>query len=354
MTAPRFIRNTINKKLITATLLLGGLLLTAVFATSQVRAQQAEQIGLTAIPPRLGDTFELRAAPGQVVQATVRVRNSSTQPMPIATAFEDFILDEDGSTPLPINEEVSNRWGMADWVTISPANQILPANQSAIVNVVINVPQDALAGGHYGMVLHQPSQQESLEQPAKSSINQQVGTLIYLMVEGDINEEAFVRDFSLPFFTEYGPVPYSFMVENVSDIHIHPQIGIEIYNMFGQKVDTISVETKNVFPFTPRTFDGNWERVWGIGRYKARLVMSYGLENKLVIAQTFFWLLPIKIVISIMIIILALIGISIAIRRHLIHRQDYRQRKIEMLEQKIEELQTNQTQDPNDPQTPIK
>lgn len=315
---------------------------------SQVSAQ--DKIGLTAIPPRLGESFELRAAPGEVIQATVRIRNSSTEQMPIGTVFEDFILGEDGSTPIPLNEETSSRWSMSDWVTISPANQIIPAGKSAVVNVVVNIPQDALAGGHYGMALHSP-QSDIQAETSQSSINQRVGTLIYLMVEGNINEEAFIRDFNFPKFTEYGPVPYSFLVENVSDIHIHPQIGIEIYNIFGQKIDNINVENKNVFPFTPRSFEGTWDRVWGLGRYNARVVMSYGQDSKVVIAQTFFWLLPIKIVISILLTILALIGILVAIRRHLLHRQDYRQQKIDMLERKIQELeQVDQPQ----PEQPIK
>lgn len=336
----------IQKIIIVLTIFLSGFWL----LTSQILAQ-TKQLSLTAIPPRLGDTFELRAAPGEVIQATVRVRNTSSEPISIETAFEDFILDTDGSTPIPLNEEVSGRWSMNDWVTVSPKNQIVPAHQSVVANVVINVPTDALAGGHYGMVLHQPSNNVTAE-TSQSSINQRVGTLLYLMVEGDISEEAFIRDLAFPQFTEYGPVPFSFTVENVSDIHIHPQIGVEIYNLFGQKVDTISVETKNVFPFTPRTFDSQWERTWGIGRYKAKVIMSYGQEGKVVLAQTFFWLLPIKIVLAVFISLLSLLAIFIAVRRHIVHRQDYKQQKIEMLERKIQELQTDPTQDPNNPQPP--
>lgn len=305
----------------------------------QVQVSAQTRVGLTAIPPRLGDTYELRAAPGEVIQATVRIKNTSEEAMPVQTVFEDFILGDDGSTPIPLNEDVSGRWSMSDWVTVSPQNQIIPAGQSVVVNVVINVPQDALAGGHYGMVLHQPNPGNVQANTSQSSINQRVGTLLYLMVEGQINEEAFIRDLTFPIFTEYGPVPFSFTVENVSDIHIHPQIGVEIYNWLGQKVDTINVETKNVFPFTPRIFDDSWERVWGIGRYQAKVIMSYGLDNKLVLAQTFFWLLPIKILISILLLTTALTGVIIAVRRHLIHRKDYAQRKIKMLEQKITELE---------------
>ena len=336
MTAQNFKKST----LLVLTLMLATIVL---WGTTQIQAQ-SKGVSLTAIPPRLGDTFDLRAAPGEVIQATVRIKNSSDQPMPIESSFHNFVLSDDGMTPIPLDNDVSNRWSLSSWVTISPKNQILGARQSAVVNVVINVPEDALAGGHYGMVLHQPGVNADKQEMSQANISQRVGTLIYLMVEGEINEEAFIRDFNFPQFSEYGPVPFSFLVENVSDIHIHPQIGVEIYNLLGQKVDTINIETQNVFPFTPRTFKSQWERVWGIGRYQARVIMSYGLENKLVIAQTYFWLLPIKIVISIMLIILAILGIVIAVRRHLIHRRDYNKQKIEMLEREIDKLQANQNQ----------
>ena len=302
---------------------------------------QLQKQSLTAIPPRLGDGFDLRAAPGETIQATVRVRNSSNQALTIQSSFADFILSDDGKTPIPLDEDVSARWSMEKWVTISPQRQIVPAHQSAVVNVVINVPKDAVSGGHYGMVVHQPVNNINLP-TSKSAINQQVGSLIYLMVEGPINEEAFIRELNFPQFTEYGPVEFSFLVENVSDIHIRPQIGVEIYNWLGQKVDTVSVEAQNVFPFTPRRFEGQWNRIWGIGRYRARVVMTYGLEKKVALAQTSFWLLPIKIIIAAILALMALIGILIAIRRYLIHRRDYNQQKIAILEKELQELKQQQ------------
>lgn len=319
----------------------------------------ASLIGITAIPPRLGEDFNFKAKPGEKVQAVLQVRNSSDTTMPLDVSVEDFILSEDGSTPIPVTDEVSNRWSLANWVTVSPQKMVLEPREIATVNVIVDVPADALPGGHYGMVIYQPDL-ELLGDPnspfasldSSSGIGQRVGTLMYFVVEGPINEEAFIRDFEFPKFTEFGPVPYSFTVENVSDIHIRPQIKIDVYNLFGQKVDTIETQPKNVFPFVARDFDGQWDRTWGIGLYRAVATMSYGSGGQVAMAQTSFWLLPYKLLLAIIFIILSIVGIIISVRRHLIHRQDLTRRQVTALQQRVAELEEEQRQAPITPVEP--
>lgn len=304
-----------------------------------------DQVTLTAIPPRLGDAGDLKAKPGEKIQTVIRVRNSSDEAMSIQSVAQDFIIGEDGTTPIPVSGEVSNRWSLASWILISPETQVIPARQTAQVNVVIDVPQDALPGGHYAMVMHQPSvgvdqNGQAIVGDTASLVSQRVGTLVYFMVEGPVNEEAFLRNINFPSFTEYGPVPFSFTVENVSDIHVRPQITVDIYNLIGQKVDSINVEAKNVFPYVSRDFDSQWDRVWGIGPYTAKFTMSFGSQGKVVMASSSFWLMPAKLVLAALTIIVVLIGLIVVIRRHLLHRQSNEQARIKMLEQRLAELET--------------
>lgn len=296
------------------------------------------QITMTAIPPRLGDDFQLKAKPGEKIQTTVRIRNSSSQPITIKSTMEDFILDEDGETPVPVTSEVSNRWSLTSWSVVSPETQMVQPLQTATVNLIIDVPADALPGGHYGMILHEPVSDTSGEGGAQSSISQRVGTLVYFLVEGPINEEALIRDFTFPQLTEKGPTPFSFMVENLSDIHIVPQIKVDIYNIFNKKVDTILVDSKNVFPFVAREFKSEWNRVWGIGPYTAEVTMSYGSNGQIAIARTQFWLFPLKLVIAGVAGILFLLVIIMLIGQMLKQRQQYNRRKIENLESELNEL----------------
>lgn len=231
---------------------------------------QLTESSITAIPPRLGEDFTLKAKPGEKIQTSVRVRNGSSEKLLLKTTAQDFIVGDNGETPVPITDtDLSNRWSLASWMILTPSvNEVAPG-QSVTVNVIIDVPANALPGGHYAMITHQPTTANNNPAgaggPASASfLQQRVGTLVYLMVEGPINEAAFIRKLTIPHFTEYGPVPFSFEVDNRSDIHIHPTLSVEIYNIFGRKVETIPIESKNVFPFIPRAFSGQWNRIWGV------------------------------------------------------------------------------------------
>ena len=307
-----------------------------------------EQITLTAIPPRLGEDGSLKAAPGEKLQIQLRVRNISEQDISVLTSAQDFILAEDGQTPVWIDDSTSNRWSLASWLTITPTEHKITAKSTVGINVLIEVPQDALPGGHYAMILHEPGSSNNgfsigkTTSESGAAINQRVGTLLYVIVDGPINEEAYVRDFSFPNFSEYGPVPFNFFVENNSDVHITPQMSVEIFNIFNQKIETIAIEPKNIFPLTSRDFDGQWDRVWGWGLYTAKLTMSYGSSGSLVIANTSFWLIPVKVIIAICTLLLSIILIGFAIKRHLTHRRQVDEQKIKELETKIEEMQSHE------------
>jgi hypothetical protein len=305
--------------------------------------QQENQSSLTAVPTRLGDDNSIRLKPGEKKQVEVRVINSSSNTITIATDAQDFIVDEDGSTPIPLDntDDKNNRWSLASWLVIAPNEQTVAPRRTALVNVLIEVPEDALPGGHYAMITHQPtlSSFEETGSEAASGVNQRVGTLVYVVVEGPINEEAFVSDFTFPKFTEFGPVPYSFTVDNRSDIHISPQVGINIKNMFGQTVDTIQTDSKNIFPLTSRKYEGAWKRIWGFGPYTAELTMSFGTQGKVVIAYSRFWLLPIKIVLAILVVLLTAIAAGISIRRHILHKKQDQTQRISELETKLQQLE---------------
>lgn len=305
-----------------------------------------ESITLTAMPPRLGDDSSLKAKPGEKLQTAIKVRNNSNKAFTINTAVDDFIIGEDGEMPIAVTEDVDYRWSLKNWLILAPEFQVLQPRQTGVINIIVDIPNDALPGGHYAMVTHKPVglNGEKFAESAASKISQRVGTLLYIMVDGPINEQAFIRDFKVPKFTEYGPVSFDFTIDNQSDIHIKPILSIEIYNLLGIKVGTIPIESKNVFPMVSRNFTATWDAVWGSGFYRAKLVMSYGEGGNVSIANTSFWLLPLTLVIAGLIVIIALLAVFVAVRRHLIHSGNKEKTRMELLEKKIAELETERLQ----------
>ncbi len=172
-----------------------------------------------------------------------------------------------------------------------------------------------------------------------SSVNQRVGSLLYVVVEGPINEEAFITNLEFPQLTEFGPVPYSFSVENVSDIHITPRTVLEITDIFGKQVHYAEIESKNVFPLMKRDFSGTWERVWGTGRYQAKITMSFGSTGKVVVASTYFWLLPYRMVAAVLATLFVLSLITFFLRRQWVRRHQLMKQHLAELEKKVEKLE---------------
>lgn len=312
---------------------------------TRVSAQSALQ--LTAIPPREGDDGSLVVNPGETQQVDLRVRNESDQPLSILSTVTDFILGEDGVTPIPVDSATSNRWSLASWVTVAPGEQVLQPGETAGLNVLISVPEDALPGGHYAMVTHEPNygSNDTDIEDAASQVSQKVGTLLYLKVAGAINEEAFIRDFSAPQFSEYGPVPFTYTIENQSDIHIAPKMRIDIKNMFGTTVSSLEVESKNVFPLMSRDFETQWDQIWGIGPYTAELTTSFGENGQVIMAKTSFWLLPVTLIIAIIVLVLTLVGVLVAIRRHWLHRNSDDKARIKHLEDRLKSLEGDRLSD---------
>jgi hypothetical protein len=266
-----------------------------------VHAQSA--LGLSAIPPRL----EITAKPGEVVTKELKLRNEAATTRTITTNVKDFIVSDTDGTPTQVDSaDIDNRWAASDWVHLSPTSFSLKPGETKGLTVSIIVPEDAAPGGHYAVVLHNP-QNEAVLSETGSSIETNVGTLLYITVPGDVRQEARLDKFSAPKFSEFGPIPISTAITNLSDIHIAPKGSIKITNWFGGTTSDIPLPTFNIFPYTNRLFDTTLPQKFLFGRYKAQLNAAYGTAGGLVTGVIYFWVIPWRIILLV-IISITLIG----------------------------------------------
>lgn len=304
---------------------------------AQVETDQSSR-SITAIPPRAGDIEPLQVKPGETIQTSVQVRNNSQSSLTIRSYVKDFIVKEDGKTPIPVEESVNNRWSLAQWMSVVPNQHTLGTNEIAEMAVVIEIPEDALPGGRYAMVLHEPVSAVDLEQfgQSASGVTQKVGTLFYVIVDGPINEEAYIREFEFNKFQEFGPVPFSYYISNQSDVHIRPAMNIDIFNMVGQKVDSLRVDSNNIFPLNRRDFGGKWDRIWGFGLYTARLTAAYGSTGQVALASTNFWIVPVRLILAIVFVVLLLVAVIITVKRHTEYKILQEQQKLKEMQEKLD------------------
>ncbi len=295
------------------------------------------EIALTAVPPRLGDDYSLVVKPGQKTQTTIEVRNPSAYPATVETFARDFIIAPDGETPIAVEDEVSSKWSLAQWLTVTPNNVALKPYGSAALMVTINVPEDALPGGRYAMVLHKPAMGTGETETTGAKITAQVGTLLYVVVDGEIAEEAEIKDFAFKKFSEFGPVAYSYKIENNSSLHIRPETKIVIKNMFGKEMATLAPEQKNIFPDSEREMKGEWNAHWGFGRYTAHLSGIYGASSgkELVPVEARFWIVPVRTILAILLVIILIIIVSVTTRKKYAKMLDLEEEKLNKLDEKL-------------------
>jgi len=291
-------------------------------------------LGVSAIPPRL----EISVEPGKTITKEIKVRNESSTEKIISTSVKDFVVVDDLGTPIQVEStgDSSNRWAASSWIQISSASLKLKPGETKTLMVTVIAPEDALPGGHYAVILHSPQNETTLSETG-SLIETNVGTLVYVTIPGDIKESAMIKDFSAPQLSEYGPIDFKATVTNLSDIHITPVGQIAITNSLGFKTATLPLETVNIFPYTSREYRQTLNRKLMLGRFKAQFIAAYGTSGQLVNATLFFWVIPWRLILTVVAILLIIILIAKLDRKSKIDKSPDSP-KVEELEKELSAL----------------
>ena len=125
------------------------IILAVFIAPSVVKAQTptAGQ-GLEISPPLV----DLKADPGQTINANLRIRNVTNQTLAVSSEVNDFTAGgEDGQPKLLLEEGEVSPYSVKGWVSTIPEVTLRPGEQKQVV-IKMSVPSNASPGGHYGVV----------------------------------------------------------------------------------------------------------------------------------------------------------------------------------------------------------
>lgn len=300
------------------------------FGPAGVKAQTAVSNGLSAIPPRL-DMEEVK--PDQTKTVSIKVRNESTETKTINVSLRDFVVTDNQGTPtfLESTNTESNRWAASSWIQVSPTSLTLKPGETKGLTLTVMPPANALPGGHYTAVVYSP--ESGSINSTGASVQTNVGTLVYVTVPGDINQNATIQSFTAPKFSEFGPVDFKSTIKNYSDIHIQPVGSITVTNWLGGQTAKLALDQTNIFPYTTRNFENTLDKKWLFGRYKATLNAVYGTAGGVVAATIFFWVIPWRLL------ILTAAGIGIIIALILILKNKPKKTKLNTSNDEVAELE---------------
>lgn len=269
--------------------------------TTPVAAQDAPKQGMTISPP----TFELSANPGDTIKNSVRVDNLTPESLTVFVDKKNFTaLGEEGQVELT---EDNSTFSLASWITVSASSANIPAKGSHTFDFTIAVPANAEPGGKFGSIVFRTNPKPVNE--TGLAIGQEVGALVLLKIAGDLKDEATIEAFkAAKSFMEYGPVAFETRVKNSGNVHVKPTGSVTITDIFGNKVATVPIESRNILPGATRKINTEWSEKSLFGKYTATLSLQYG--SKVITASSSFTVIPYKVVLIWLGVIIAL-GVGI-------------------------------------------
>jgi len=256
---------------------------------------------LSVTPP----LFQLSATPEQMWQSNVKVINSNPFPITVYANPVNFapVGEEGRGQFIPIFESETKGQTLAEWIKINQETIVIPAESSEEISFSVNVPKEAAPGGHFAAILIGTKPPEKTDAMAVRTA-QVVSSLFFLSIDGDIEENASIREFSVEDnFVDKPQANFLLRFQNDGNVHVRPQGEIKIFNMWGKERGVIPINHGshfgNVLPDTIRKFDFSWTgepALTDIGRYKAVVTLGFGSKARQSVSQEVsFWVVPVKL-----------------------------------------------------------
>lgn len=308
--------------LISLSVLCFGVML-AVLAPLSVSAQ--DSAGVSISPAIIEETLD----PGVEKEYTVSIENLNQT----TETFYLFARDIEGvtgnGTPIFARDGAERtEYELSTWVELTASELTLEPGEEQQVSFIMRVPNNASPGSHFGGVFISVDPPEIAYSGA--AVGYQVANIISIRVSGDAVESASIRQFATDkFLYSKQEVDFSVRIENEGNVLVRPTGPLEVYNMLGEKVDTIVFNTNQaaVFPGVSRDYAFGWEGEGvGFGRYEAVLSAVYGDTGakKTISSTVTFWVLPMNIIgpaagVLALLLLVTYIGVRIYIKRTLAH-----------------------------------
>jgi hypothetical protein len=262
--------------------------LTNKYVTAQVPGQ-----GLEVSPP----SQDVSIDPGGTTTVKAKLRNPSSNTLPITVHIEDFTAKGDqGQVELTSDSPYS----VASWTKVSPDRFELAPGESQEVTATIKAPTDA-AGGHFGSFIF--SVQPDKPNGNAASVAQEIASLFLVKVNGPVDEKLDIKAFTAPSFSEFGPIDLGVNFTNSGNVYVKAFGIVNVTDMFGHKVADIVIPGTNIFPGADRVLKAHLKNRFLFGNYNATAIMYYGSQNQTLTATTAFFVFPVRIAALVIIIL---------------------------------------------------
>lgn len=260
--------------------------------------------------------------PGESRTVKVSVQNMTDSTLTFKPINNDFVAgdSEDGSPSIIFDEnEYAPTHSLKRFMKPIP-NVVVGPSEQVGVDVVINVPHNAQAGGYYGAVRFAPVLPDG---SSSVNVSGSVASLILMKVPGNVVENLTMKEFAVTQkgkastrFSSPKDIDVTVRLENKGNVHIAP-----FGNIFVTKgkdmVYSAKINDKKpagvILPDSTRKWTVPAEKIGNFGKYNITAVVGYGENNKTINIEKSIWIIPTIYIVGAIVAVLVLIGIIVAI-----------------------------------------
>ena len=314
------------------------------FFVSSANAQSAATTNMTVAPARQQHTLK----PGESVTAIFKLYNNGDSPVVGTLSTANFIVTSADGKPVFLEGKLnlSEKYAAASWIKLPYDRLAIPAHEKIEIQVKITAPKSALPGGHYAAILFEPGVSTTgvavADKAGQSAVAPRVAGLIYLIIPGDYEETALITDFSIPKFSQNGPIDIATSIKNTSPVHIRPTGTITITNMFGDILTNLPLDEVNIFPDATKNYTNTIPTKWLIGRFRADLTAAYGSTGKVLTRTVYFTVFPVLLAAYILVLLIALVLIIIFLNKRGKKHEQELEKEVEQLKKEVDTLEHRQ------------
>lgn len=297
------------KRFVFVTLILGALFVLPESARASARR------GISITPSK----SELVLAPGSSWHTDIELAIDFPEDVDVSLEIVDFRGQEnnEGGVPYFYQAEENQKKGvLSRWMALEDVSLQMQAYEITRVPLTINIPKNADPGGYYGAVLFHTVPSGLSEEDSGAGTGTSIAALFLVTVPGDIEESGELVEFFMDRdIYETPPLGAVVRFANQGSVHLKPQGRVEIYNTFGKLLGSmeINLDGGNVLPGDVRRYTETWGMTRSLftdsffelplgdplmmGRYKAKLWLWYGQDQRSIEAVDHFWVLPWKLIV---------------------------------------------------------
>ena len=176
--------------------------------------------------------------PGDSYRGTFTVSNpaSSENDFNYAITISPFYVKDDADYTA-VFDVASDRTMISDWITlVSPAEGTIEPNSSDEIEFVINVPDDAPAGGQYAAItVSSASTNDQTE--GSTGIREQlaIAHTIFAEIAGNTIKQGEIKEAGVPSFIFSGDLAASSKIKNTGNVHGKATYTLQVFPLFSDE-----------------------------------------------------------------------------------------------------------------------